>query len=445
MYFENNPQIIISPTSASAIQIYARNNLMKGHVQFCLAAEQESKQACLPDKNYLGNVTVKINGKKKKYKFTSENNGILLIRSKQVNSTDAFFIEAQSNEYGQISSNIVSQSAPSEKYKIYFGDMHVHSDCSDGLGRQAEVIERARDWKQLDFIAMNEHIEDCLTWKKWNNEKWEAIQECFNNYYTPDKFVTIGGLEYRSYCNLWCFDNEYIKFTAPDIHDYTKNQKAIQAKIKKMTQKSNWLVGYHRLECLKEDLGFLPEPVHLLQLAHVKRPPEIGTEAFLERGDKVGFFGGSDSHFGVPAQSLPGKPKNAQTGLTGILAKRLTREGIHEALKKRRCYATMGSRHLVDFRLNGHFMGDIIKSHPTSRNISLSIKGLEIISRVEIVRNGKTIKTFAFDSNCIQVEYKDSEKLDKEAYYFSRTFLNDGRMIWTSPVWISFKKRGEIW
>ena len=78
----------------------------------------------------------------------------------------------------------------------------------------------------------------------------------------------------------------------------------------------------------------------------------------IERGYKVGFVAGSDDHKGRPGASYPGSSSfGVYGGLTCVLARTLTREGIWEAIKARRCYATSGQRIALSVQADGHPMG----------------------------------------------------------------------------------------
>jgi hypothetical protein len=61
-----------------------------------------------------------------------------------------------------------------------------------------------------------------------------------------------------------------------------------------------------------------------------------------------------------------------------------------EAIKARRTYAVSADRIELDFRLNGHWMGETLPS-VSFRNIFVKVKGQDVIDRVEVLRNNKVI------------------------------------------------------
>ena len=84
---------------------------------------------------------------------------------------------------------------------------------------------------------------------------------------------------------------------------------------------------------------------------------------YLMQGVKLGFVSGSDTHDSRPANPYkePG-PLAGVAGLTGVWAERLDRPSIFDALFNRRCYATSGVRMIVDFRVNGAWVGSTVQA-----------------------------------------------------------------------------------
>jgi hypothetical protein len=101
-----------------------------------------------------------------------------------------------------------------------------------------------------------------------------------------------------------------------------------------------------------------------------------------KQGVQVGVVASTDDHLGYPGAY--------GEGLVGVYADTLTRESIMEAFKARRTYGVSGDRIELDFRLNGHWMGETIPA-TNSRKIHVKAKGRDIIDRVEVLRNNEVI------------------------------------------------------
>jgi ribulose bisphosphate carboxylase small subunit len=102
----------------------------------------------------------------------------------------------------------------------------------------------------------------------------------------------------------------------------------------------------------------------------------------LEQGHQVGLVASTDDHLGYPGAY--------GEGLVAVHADTLTREAIMAALKARRTYAVSADRIELDFRLNGHWMGETLPT-VNNRNILVKVKGQDVIDRVEVLRNNKVI------------------------------------------------------
>jgi hypothetical protein len=100
------------------------------------------------------------------------------------------------------------------------------------------------------------------------------------------------------------------------------------------------------------------------------------------QGIQVGITASTDDHLGYPGAY--------GEGLVGVYAEALTRESIMEALKARRTYGVSADRIELDFRLNGHWMGETIPGE-VARKMRVKVKGKDVIDRVEVLRNNEVI------------------------------------------------------
>ncbi|MGH9672472.1 MAG: DUF3604 domain-containing protein [Bryobacteraceae bacterium] len=147
----------------------------------------------------------------------------------------------------------------------------------------------------------------------------------------------------------------------------------------------------------------------------------------LERGYRLGFVGSGDSHWLGPGQDF---------GITGAYVKELTREAVFEAIRKRRVFASTGTRMILDFRVNGTFMGGETTGKGPAR-VEVGIRGDADLDRVEIIRDRKTIyagqpkgKDYTFDFLDMEAPYRPV------SYYYVRVLQKNGMQAWSSPVWV---------
>jgi hypothetical protein len=153
---------------------------------------------------------------------------------------------------------------------------------------------------------------------------------------------------------------------------------------------------------------------------------------FLNRGGKTGFVGGTDTHEGKPAAR------------TAVLAAELTREAIFNALRSRRNYAVSNARILLDFRINGHYMGEEIETEGKPR-IAVDVKGSHAIQELAVVRDGVVLRSLRPGNQAVKFEYLDGS-FAGDSYYYLRvtqvdkdTHGNPSRA-WSSPIWVKRRR-----
>jgi len=152
-------------------------------------------------------------------------------------------------------------------------------------------------------------------------------------------------------------------------------------------------------------------------------------------------MGGSDDHNTCPGSYMdmwyPGdggrRDFYRSSGLTGVMARELTREALWEALRARRCYATAGERFLVDFRIDGALMGTEIESERP--NLEATVVGTSKLREVVVVRNGEEwLKAEPKGTEC-RLEVTDEPSAGVTSYYL-RAIDSTGDAAWSSPIWV---------
>ena len=154
----------------------------------------------------------------------------------------------------------------------------------------------------------------------------------------------------------------------------------------------------------------------------------------MKRGAKPGVIAASDDHGcknGLEREELEGFER--YPGMTAVLAKENTLEGIFEALKARRCYGFMGSKRVyIDFRINGHYMGEEF-SCDGDRSVYFKIESETPVKRVTVVKN---CRDYMIIKRPEQLFFDYKAENDTDSYYL-RVELADGRLAWTSPVFVT--------
>ena len=87
-----------------------------------------------------------------------------------------------------------------------------------------------------------------------------------------------------------------------------------------------------------------------------------------------------------------------------------------------------------------------------NRHLSGYVAGTTQLRAVEIVRNGKVIKTFECDGYAMDFTYDDltpieqvvvdaKDKKPPFVFYYLRAIQDDGHMAWSSPIWVDLSHR----
>ena len=96
----------------------------------------------------------------------------------------------------------------------------------------------------------------------------------------------------------------------------------------------------------------------------------------------------------------------------------------------------MGGKITIDFRINGHWMGEQFEVDIDDElTIWYNIVADAPIKKVTVVKNLQDYCIIKHPS-ALFFDYKHEKQED---CYYLRIELNDGRFAWTSPIWIKQK------
>ena len=339
--------------------------------------------------------------------------------------------------------------SPSE-YRAFFGELHGHCSLSDGSGTPDSYFTFIRDVAGLDFAALTDHDHGGVAGAELWGEKWEQTKAAAKKYYEPHRFTTI--LAYEKDAYPW-FNNSIVYYNSHDgemLRSETDGEMT-REELHSYLGRDDILLVPHDTSTLFWGTDFLSlelsDMPSLMQIySRYNYSERYDRELLydsdcegghwldaLNKGAKMGCVAGSDDHCGTNGLIMPEKPyPNCFPGITGVWAKENTLPAIFEALKARRCFSFMGGRITLDFRLNGHYMGEEI-SEASERALYFKIEADGEIDTVTIVKNGRDYIVFGGNTEQLLFDYKREKSTD---YYYVRARLKDGRMAWSSPIWI---------
>ena len=297
-------------------------------------------------------------------------------------------------------------------HNLFWGEIHTHTDLSDGNGSPEDNFEIAKS--HLDFWAMADHAYDDAVFnfdyrtlaptRRLLNEEWAHIQELCRGHEKPGEFVPFLAYEWTNY-QYGHHNVYYLSYdqplrmppTLPDLYDALRGVDAFV-----IPHHGGYPVGicgknwdYHDDDLSpfveiyslhgssEEPQGIRP----LLTSGSWMGPGASGgsVQEGLARGYRLGIMASSDSH-----GDHPGAYDN---GLIAAYAEDLTRESLWGAFKKRRVYGVTGDRITLDLSINGQPMGGILHC-PSTRMVDISVVAWDEVDRVDIIKNGRPVHTF---------------------------------------------------
>jgi len=412
----------------------------------------------------------------KNVKVVKFSNKVHIIKNIKFEKKGCYHIEVESKTGLVGRSNPVLVQEDSE-WRVYWGDIHIHSSLDDGRKDPADIYEYCRDVLKLDFASVSNH-----DWGPGINteEKWRSFKEVTNKYNKPGEFVTLIGYEWTNWeedgnRNVYFLDDDPPIFRYNDKPSFTEKNKDNTKYILYKTANQLWkalegikaiVIPHHPLACMSYNFNETLEPVIEIYSCWGNSESEndplwttpdnkrksgqfwkggLSIREILRKGYKLGFVCGSDNHGGMPGGGHYKSPylnlQYHRGGLTAVLAKELTRKSIFEAIKNRKCYGTTGDRIFLDFKINGHQMGEEICVKPeSSLNINVLIVGSDRIEKIDLIKNSYIVHSQKGKSFYEKVEFYDrARKEEGTDFYYVKVLQKNGEIAWASPIWITVK------
>ncbi len=315
-----------------------------------------------------------------------------------------------------------------QSYNIYFGDLHNHTSLSDGAGTPEDAFMQARNGN-ADFFAVTDH-----SW--YGDPEWKLLGEAARNSKTAT-FCGIRGFEMTAgWGHMNVFNTEwYVDEQQPE--DFYK----LLAKYPEA------IAQWNHPDYSETDIQFTlysaeyDRVINLLEIYNGKRQSffEDKYQIALDKGWHVGPTANSDRHSASWIIN--------QEYRTAILATRMQRDSLFDALRKHRTYATMNRNLRIFFTINDSIMGSTIPdSSSLLMKISVtdpdSVYNEERIAQIIVYCNtGKIVTEQLFAAHKVDWEYElNQPQLCQGSYYYVKAINRDGDLAITAPVWVDRKK-----
>jgi len=332
---------------------------------------------------------------------------------------------------------------------VRWGDLHGHSNLSDGTGTPEDYLRYAREVAALDVVSLTDHDHWGMLFLDQRPDLWERIRAATAAAHAPGEFVAILGYEWTS----WVHGHRHVLYFADDGPVLS----SVDERYETPAQLWEGLRGLPAMTFAHHSAGgpvptdwdYPPDPEleTLTEIVSVHGSSEAADspgriydplrgnyvrDVVLERGYRLGFVGSGDGHDGHPGLThLAG----SSGGLAAILTDELTRDGVREALRSRRTYATSGQRILLRAALEGHRMGAVVPASEEPLTLYVRAIGTDRIVSGDLVTEDAVVRRERGEDE----EIWDLETLFEvprlragEACYV-RVVQADGGCAWSSP------------
>ncbi len=362
-------------------------------------------------------------------------------------------------EYSNKNVNIVSKALPLfdtadmgnafEGMNVYWGELHNHSTFSiDVVERERaemspdDLMRYARETAGLDFFSVSDHHQP------WDDERhkigkknWDETIEAVRAHNKNGEFVVFPGFEFRcprgdtvitfgwhpkyaeidkpewqTIQNMWAGLKGKDYLTQPHFHNAGKLKKgqwwqSPETKAEPTIEIFSCHGSYERKDALENGRAMIKR----------FRKDRCGAY-FISKGYKYGFAGNSDGHKGHVGLN----------GLTAVFAKKLDRESIFEAYRKRHIYCTTNARIRLVFTSNGKLMGSAI---PNSKEkvFLVDVVGENNLKKIDLFKNGTHYKRFTPTGKTFKKEF--AIKDEQPSNWYVRVTQLDNHIAYSSPVW----------
>ena len=364
--------------------------------------------------------------------------------------------EGTEEQIGEVCTFTYQAPVTLDGYQLYFGQLHAHTNISDGAGTVEEAFEHAAGVDNLDFLAVTDHS------NSFDNESDSRVDlgadltgissEWAQGHaaaaaVTDEDFVGLYGFEMT-----WSDGFGHINtFNTPGFESRSNSE---------FGNKSGATEGYQnyydKLVAVEDSLSQFNHPgttfgdfqdfafydpqvdqrITLIEVGNGEGA--IGSSGYfpsyeyytraLDKGWHVAPTNNQDNHKGNWGDS--------NTARSVVLASDLTEAGIYDAIRNYRVYATEDNDLSILYALNGNAMGSILSKQENGVTLTAQITDPTDTAdmKVEVIVNGGLVigtqtvtggsgtVTFHFDSN----EY---------SYYYLRITQADQNIAVTAPVW----------
>lgn len=407
--------------------------------------------------------------------------GFISLPNLYFNEAGVYTIQLVNSKTKQVFRSSPIRCFPDNNHHLFWGLLHGESERFDSTENIENCLRHFRDDKAFNFYG----ISPFESQEETPHDTWKSIAQNITDFNEDERFTTLLGFQ-------WQGEN---KTEGLRLLVFSKENKPI---LRKKDIKNSSLKKIYKSFSPKEIISipcftmakgaeynfdnFDPEFERIVEIYNawgssemtkkegnprpissttgVQESADGSIQKALQRNCRFGFVAGGLDDRGVYTELYESDQEQYTPGLTAIISPTHTREALIEALYQRSCYATTGERIIIGLYLAGIPMGKEISTADKpglaiNRHLSGYVAGTTKLQTVEIVCNGKVIKTFEPDNYFLEFTYDDMAPLEKIVipskdkkspfvYYYLRVTQEDGHMAWSSPIWVDYIPLSEL-
>ena len=357
------------------------------------------------------------------------------------------------------------------QYKMYFGQLHGHTQYSDGSGSLTSALDYIASLPvdaNVQFVAFTDHsnyfdsksspneeaalYDTSLVKDSDSSHSWSTYKDTIAKFNaTHTGIIAIGGFEMT-----WSGGPGHINtFNTPGVvsrNNTTLNNKTSDAGMKAYYSLLSDSQGVDSISQFNHpgttfgnfsDFSYwdpvIDTRMYMVEVGNGEG--QIGAGGYypsyeqyimaLDKGWHVAPTNNQDNH--------KGRWGNANDARDVIITDNFSEEGIYEAIRERRMYATEDKNLRVGYTVNGNLMGTILTDIPEKLDINVTVNdpdSSDSISKVEIVANsGRVVHSWSTAAELASGNLS-VELTPEYSYYFVRVTEGDGDLAVTAPVWV---------
>ncbi|MBQ3420674.1 MAG: CehA/McbA family metallohydrolase, partial [Romboutsia sp.] len=335
-----------------------------------------------------------------------------------------------------------------QEINTYYGQIHSHTNLSDGLGDIDEAYDYARNEAKVDFLAVTDHSNWFDNDTKASmadgsaSEEWKLGQATADKKNENGKFVAMYGYEMTwsastgGYGHMNTYNTPGFETRNNSLMTLTKYYETLK------TQPQSISMFNHPGDLFGDFEGFahydeeIDELVSLIEVGNAEGA--VGSNNYfpsydkyieaLDKGWHLAPTNGQDNH--------KGKWGDSNSTRTVIQTSELTRENIYQAMRDRSVYSTEDENLEITYKINGNTMGSILEE-VENLDFDITINDPDKSDKIEkveiIVNGGKSIKEF----KTLPADGRLQFSLPSDySYYFVQVTQADGQIAVTAPIWV---------